>query len=62
MNFMLPGGHMGISTINGSLLISNTLNGVGTGWDVGIGLSTGPVLQVKGSSQFSGSIRVGLFQ
>ena len=48
----------GISTITGSLFLNST--GALPGWDVGIGLSTGPVLQVQGSSQFSGSIRVGL--
>ena len=38
----------------------NTLNGIGTGWNLGIGSSLGPSLQVRGSAQFDGGIRVGL--
>ncbi len=50
----------GISTITGSLYLPST--GSLPAWNVGMGLSdgTGPELQVEGSSQFSGSIRVGL--
>ena len=39
---------------------ANTLNGIGTGWNQGIGSSLGPSLQVRGSAQFDGGIRVGL--
>ena len=60
-SFYASGGP-GISTFNNVLMIdnSNTLNGVGTGWNQGIGSSLGPSLQVKGSAQFNGGIRVGL--
>ena len=52
----------GIATFNNVLVIDNgnTLNGVGTGWNQGIGSSLGPSLQVGGSAQFDGGIRVGL--
>ena len=54
--------YSGIATFNNVLVIdnSNTLNGVGTGWNQGIGSSLGPSLQVGGSAQFNGGIRVGL--
>lgn len=52
----------GIATFSNVLVIDNfnTLNGIGTGWNQGIGSSLGPSLQVRGSAQFDGGIRVGL--
>ena len=51
----------GIATIQNVLEIDNgnTLNDVGA-WNQGMGSSTGPSLQVRGSAQFDGGIRVGL--
>ena len=54
----------GIATFNNVLVVDNenALNGsgLGTGWNLGMGSTLGPSLQVTGSSQFNGGMRVGL--
>ena len=52
------GSKLGISTILGALVVESS-SLTNSDWDVGIGQSDGPTLQVLGSAQFDGGMRVG---